>query len=178
MARYHNDVSQRDLVGSTRALLMFCRSHDRASGLDNIENCLKALEQDDFNSAYQWYKRVPLGGMGCFNDWFPPPMLPGEDGEYVSTVFDALCERWSRLMKMAAGELEVVTHAPAGRRRQSPLTQLLAVVLWIACFVVPLLGVDLLIRAHPGSPTAYVTVASLQILLIVSLWWTAMGRRR
>lgn len=52
----------------------------------------------------RYFKAVPRGSMGTFDDWFPPAVFPHEDKEYVWAVFEALTERWSRLMILAYKE--------------------------------------------------------------------------
>jgi hypothetical protein len=105
MARRYNGISLDNLINSTRALLIFCRSHDR-EGLRDIEACLGFLEQNNFKAAFRWFKLVPFGGMGTFVDWFPPVKFPNEDPEYVDAVFNALCMQWIRLMRIAGGEIK------------------------------------------------------------------------
>lgn len=102
---YHN-VGNRALIASTRALLIFCRSHGRAEGLyiDAIGKCLDALKNEDFRNAYAHFREVHFGGMGTFMDWWPDVVYLNEDPEYVDTVFKALCERWHRLMHAANGD--------------------------------------------------------------------------
>ena len=94
----HVDVQLR----ATRALLKFCEEHDYSEvGLAPVRECLAALQRKDIEQAVASYRLVPLGGNGCFNDWFPPVVFPHEDGDYSWAVFDALVERWSRLMSLS-----------------------------------------------------------------------------
>ena len=48
---------------------------------------------------------MPLGGNGCFNDWWPDSIYEHETEEYVDAVFKALMERWSRLMNFSVETL-------------------------------------------------------------------------
>jgi hypothetical protein len=52
-------------------------------------------------SAVEYYLKVPLGGMGCFNDWLPPVAFKHETPEYVQAVFEALVTQWSLAMKLS-----------------------------------------------------------------------------
>jgi hypothetical protein len=103
---YYHNVSSAALIQSTRALLIFCHCHDdtRVVHLGELEKCLTALNVGDFKTAHEHFKNIPFGGMGGFSDWWPPAVYPAEDPEYVGTVFDALCERWGRLMAAANGD--------------------------------------------------------------------------
>ncbi len=93
------------VIGATRALLKFCRDHQHAEGgLTDIQRCLDALQQQDIGAAMRCFKAVPRGGMGTFDDWWPPVVFAHEDKEYVCAVFEALTERWSRLMILAYKE--------------------------------------------------------------------------
>ena len=105
MSRYYNHVSHEDLLRETRAILKFCRDHQYPErGLEHIKACEAALESGDFRSAIKHFEALPLGGMGCFNDWFPPVVFEHENDDYVWTVFMALLERWCRLMMTASGK--------------------------------------------------------------------------
>lgn len=85
---------------STKALIVFCEKRDYGgSMLNSLRECLKALEDHDIREALKHYRAVPLGGMGCFNDWWPKAGCEHETNEYACAVFDALVERWSRLMR-------------------------------------------------------------------------------
>jgi len=88
---------------ATRALLKFCFEHNRTDGkyIESIRACLVALEKRDIDTAIFHYQRVPLGGMMCFNDWWPPCTSESETPEYVSTVFEALTSNWSGLMRLS-----------------------------------------------------------------------------
>ena len=90
-------------TSATRALLKFCTDHNRTDGeyVDSIRSCLSALKQRDISTALSHYQSVPLGGMMCFNDWWPPCIIEYETPEYVATVFEALTSHWSRLMRLS-----------------------------------------------------------------------------
>lgn len=86
---------------ATRALLKFCEEHgDDTSGLKDIRACIAALEANETQKALASYRKVPLGGAGCFDDWFPPVVYEHETGEYVSAVFEALISRWIQMMHL------------------------------------------------------------------------------
>jgi hypothetical protein len=82
---------------ATKALIKFCEEHGRID-LRYLHACQSALEGGDVLKAVEAYGQVPLGGMMRFDDWFPPVIFPHENREYVWAVFEALVERWSRLM--------------------------------------------------------------------------------
>lgn len=100
--RYYNHVSHSLLVTTTRAMRKFVQEHEgvQTPVLDKI---LASLEADDFKAASKLFKTIHFGAYG-FGDWFPPVKFANEDQEYVQVVFEALVERWHRLMKSAAGE--------------------------------------------------------------------------
>jgi hypothetical protein len=87
---------------ATRALIKFCEEHgDEYPSVGELRTCLEALEQGDIKVAVQSYQKVPLGGMGCFNDWLPPVVFSHETPEYVQAVFEALTSHWSLLMRLS-----------------------------------------------------------------------------
>ena len=87
---------------ATRALLKFCRDHQRdETALKPIQDCLACLEREDVSTALAHFQRVPLGGNGCFNDWWPPVAFPHETPEYVSVVFESLVTNWSLMMRLS-----------------------------------------------------------------------------
>jgi hypothetical protein len=87
---------------ATRALIKFCEDRgDEYPSVSELRKCLRALERGDIRSAVESYQRVPLGGMGCFNDWLPPVVFSHETPEYVQAVFEALTTQWSLLMKLS-----------------------------------------------------------------------------
>jgi hypothetical protein len=84
---------------ATRALLKFCSDHQGTHpALGDIRSSLAALESGEKSNAVAAFKLVPLGKEG-FGDWWPPSMSPQESEEYAWAVFEALVERWYRLMK-------------------------------------------------------------------------------
>src|SRR2546423_12890857 len=84
---------------ATRALLKFCIDHNcEDPSLVHIRDCLSALETGERSNATESYKKVYLGKDG-FGDWWPPVTAPSESEEYVTVVFNALVERWHRLME-------------------------------------------------------------------------------
>ena len=103
--RYHHHVSEYTMLTAARALLKFCRDHQYpAGGLVDLEACVTALESGEFRATVTSFRRIPFGGNGCFNNWCPPVVYEHEDRVYVSAVFDALCERFHRLFRTAAGD--------------------------------------------------------------------------
>lgn len=87
---------------ATRALIKFCEDHgDEYPAVVELRSCLKALERGNVKAAVESYKKVPLGGMGCFNDWLPPVKFSNETPEYVQAVFEALTSQWSLLMRLS-----------------------------------------------------------------------------
>ncbi len=89
---------------ATNALLKFCIEHnypDRNPALKSIELCAKALESKDIKSAVKHYLDVPLGGNGCFNDWWPPAIYENESEDYVWAIFEALTSNWSNSMRLS-----------------------------------------------------------------------------
>jgi hypothetical protein len=91
---------------ATRTLLKFCTDHNCSDpALAHIGACLAALERGERSHAIEAYKKVFLGKDG-FGDWWPPVAFPSENEEYVTVLFNALVERWHRLM-------ESLTHGKA-----------------------------------------------------------------
>lgn len=87
---------------AARALLKFCVDHKYGSRhLADIRQCIAALEARDMDAAVKAFESVPLGGNGCFNDWYPPAVFEHEDRDYVSTVFEALVSNWSLMMSLS-----------------------------------------------------------------------------
>ena len=94
---------------AARALIKFCEDHEyNAKGVADLRACLKALEWGDVKSAVEYYQKVPIGGMGCFNDWLPPVVFSHETPEYVEAVFEALVTQWSLAMQLSIPEAEDV----------------------------------------------------------------------
>jgi len=89
---------------ATNALVKFCEEHDyKDERMRYLIACQKALESKAINKAVEEYRKIPLGGNGCFNDWWPDSVYEHETEEYVNAVFQALMERWSRLMQLSVG---------------------------------------------------------------------------
>lgn len=92
-------------IRATRALLKFCREHHLcetdSAYVQHVERCLHFLEFGDLKQAVGHFQQVPLGGMGCFNDWLPPVVFPHENGDYVLAMFDALVSQWSHMMRLS-----------------------------------------------------------------------------
>ena len=102
MVSKHSDVHVRTQLRASRSLLKFCEEHGyKNQWIENIHQCVKALEKGDIVAAVDNYNVVPLGGMGCFNDWWPPVIYENETEEYVWAVFEALVAQWSRLMSLS-----------------------------------------------------------------------------
>ncbi|MCX5659126.1 MAG: hypothetical protein NTW19_05305 [Planctomycetota bacterium] len=89
---------------ATRALLKFCddRGH-KVHAVGEIRACLAALEAGEESNAVAAFGRVYMGKEG-FNEWWPPAIPPSETKEYACAVFEALVERWSRMMSSLAGK--------------------------------------------------------------------------
>ena len=88
---------------ATNALLKFCREHGRSRDMyiNSIKLCAESLEAKKIKEAVNCYLEVPLGGNGCFNDWWPPVVYENETGEYVCAVFEALTSNWSNKMRLS-----------------------------------------------------------------------------
>ena len=86
----------------TRALIKFCEDHGYdVGGVQELRVCLRALDRSDMKSAVEAYARIPLGGMGCFDDWLPPVVCPHETPDYVRVLFEALITQWALLMRLS-----------------------------------------------------------------------------
>ena len=94
--KYHSAYTPS--LQAARALLKFCEDHQRPYPL--LNDCIAALETGDRLATTRAMSKIPFGGMGTFNDWIPPVVFEHETGDYVWTVFEALTERWYRLMKL------------------------------------------------------------------------------
>ena len=80
------------------ALVRFCNTHQIAEpGIELVRACHEALEAGDVQGALAAFEKVPQGGNGCFNDWQP---TDSPDFAYDLAVFQALVERWARLMRV------------------------------------------------------------------------------
>lgn len=90
-------------IEATQALITFCQEQDyRSSYLDSIKECLRALESGDEEGAIKHYEAVPLGGMGCFNDWTPTPkagLFSANSTGKISEQFDEIIKKWSLAMR-------------------------------------------------------------------------------
>jgi hypothetical protein len=83
---------------ATRALLKFCDDRGNAVGaVQDVRASLAALEAGERSNAIAAFKRVPMGKDG-FGDWWPAAAGAMETEEYSWAVFEALFERWCRLM--------------------------------------------------------------------------------
>ena len=92
------------MLSAARALLKFSRERGHAAGaIVPLEACVAALESGDIKAAIREFDRMSFGGMGRFDDWFPPAIYDHEDEAYVQAVFEALVERFCRLFRTAAG---------------------------------------------------------------------------
>ena len=90
---------------ATRALIKFCEDHgNNVAGVRELRTCLKALDRKDMKSAMEAYRRIPLGGMGRFDDWLPPVVFAHETPDYTRAVFEALITQWNLSMQLSAGE--------------------------------------------------------------------------
>ena len=95
------------MLRAAQALLKFSREHGQPSrALVPLETCISALEQGDFRTAIQEFERMSFGGMGRFDDWYPPVVYEHEDEASVQTVFEALVERFQRLFHTASGKTD------------------------------------------------------------------------
>ena len=100
----YSDANSIQQLRATNALLKFCLEHnypDKSPALKSIELCAKALESKDIKTAVEHYLDVPLGGNGCFNDWWPPTVYENETESYTWAVFEALVSFWSHNMRLS-----------------------------------------------------------------------------
>jgi hypothetical protein len=89
-------------LSATNALVKFCQEHKyKDERMAHLKACQKALETKAIYKAVEEYKKIPLGGNGCFNDWWPESVYEHETEQYVEAVFQALIGRWSRLMHLS-----------------------------------------------------------------------------
>ena len=92
---------------AARALIKFCEDHSyNVAALESIRACLRALNRNDVHGALGAYKKVPLGGMGCFNDWIPKAKFSNETAESVLDLFEVLVAYWSLSMRALLKETE------------------------------------------------------------------------
>src|ERR1700741_1755093 len=95
-------ISQRRAV---RALIKFCEDHGYdVGGVEELRACLKALDQKDIKSAVKIPPRIPMGGMGCFDDWLPPVVFAHETSDYTRAVFEALITQLNLLITLSLPE--------------------------------------------------------------------------
>lgn len=100
--RAYTDVHVISQRRATNALIKFCEDHEYGvDGVKELRSCLKALDRKDMLVAYEIYLGIPLGGMGCFDDWLPPVVFKHETPEYNRAVFEALVTQWGLLMQLA-----------------------------------------------------------------------------
>jgi len=104
-------VDLQKLSKATDTLLKFCIDHKMDSGkyIESIKKCLISLQEKDIKTAVDHFLEVPLGGNGCFNDWWPPVVYEHENSEYVYGVFIALTAYWSRLMRSSIPDWYIKT---------------------------------------------------------------------
>jgi len=89
---------------ATRKLIEFCEEQDyKTTFLDSIKACSLALDSGDREKAVKSFEAVPLGGMGCFNDWMPTPKsgwrFSDKSLAKIAKQFDELVENWSLAMR-------------------------------------------------------------------------------
>lgn len=102
MSMEYSDAHIASQRRATQAVVKFCQDHGYdVQGVDELKACLKALEKKDVRSAVEAYLRVPLGRMGCFDDWLPPVVFNHETPEYARAVFEALITQWNLLMQLS-----------------------------------------------------------------------------
>ena len=83
---------------ATRALLKFCDDHQCSHhDVSHVRACLAALEAGEKSNAIAAVKRIRIGKEG-FHEWWPKPIPPLETDEYAWAVFEAVFERWHRLI--------------------------------------------------------------------------------
>jgi hypothetical protein len=87
---------------ATRTLLKFCEDHNHVQ-TSIVRDCLHALEEEEMSEAIAKFQCLNFGPYG-FDDWFPPPVVPYENGEYAWQVFKALVEVWHRLMSLSTSK--------------------------------------------------------------------------
>jgi hypothetical protein len=86
---------------ATRSLIKFCRDHGNdVQSVRLLDRCLEALELGQVEAALSYYKSIPLGGMGCFNDWLPPAVNASETVSGASATFDSLVSEWALSMRI------------------------------------------------------------------------------
>lgn len=116
MNNEYSDVHVRSQLSASRSLLKFCEEHNyKSKWLENLRQCIKSLETGHIASAVESYRAVPLGGNGCFNDWWPPVVYENETEEYISSVFEALVGQWARLVALSTPKKALTWHSRGTR---------------------------------------------------------------
>ena len=88
-------------VKVTRALLKFCHDHALPHPyLQELEECLSALEDKDIERVSKQTRLLSHAGMGSFLDWVPPVAFEHEDPDYVDAVWNALLGHWLEAMRV------------------------------------------------------------------------------
>ena len=77
---------------------------DDHPSVKHIEECLNHLYNNDVESAYYAYKKVPLGGNGTFNDRYIKSNQSQEHEWYINDVFQALIYYWWNMMNSSVVE--------------------------------------------------------------------------
>ncbi|MBE8718297.1 hypothetical protein [Cellvibrio polysaccharolyticus] len=92
------------LKRSTHTLYTFCVQHEIEEThvhMLTIKCCLNHLEAGNVEKSYAAYKKVPIGGMGCFNDRDIKPFFANETPGYVNGVFEVIIFYWWQCMESA-----------------------------------------------------------------------------
>ena len=85
-------------VRATQALLKFCDEHKCSDPtLVHVRACLTALEAGELSNAVAAFEHIGMHKEGL-HEWWPPAVFSNGDETYAWTVFEALFERWYRLM--------------------------------------------------------------------------------
>ncbi|MGR3650159.1 MAG: hypothetical protein ACU0BJ_17235 [Shimia sp.] len=79
------------------ALMTWCRRNQYQHSDGLLRDIQRAIESNDLPKAKNLAKQLPLGGMGCFDDFWVSS-VDSEDGDpsYDQTVFEALLFSWTR----------------------------------------------------------------------------------
>ena len=87
-------------IAATKSLIAFCIARGyNVRSVDVLKSCLSSLQCNDPQLAVQAYESIPLGGMGCFNDWLPAVKSKKEKPEKVYDEFEKLLSKWSESMR-------------------------------------------------------------------------------
>ena len=82
-------------IAATRAIKRFCELHGHASGWqERLGVCLSALESREPIRIQESLRPFLRAGMGSFVDWFPSPVPPSEDANYVEVLWNAIYQHW------------------------------------------------------------------------------------